>query len=158
IKDAEVLESLERVNTLIVDKTGTLTEGRPKLSRCIPTTEYDEDELLRLAASVEQNSEHPLARSVVEGARERAVKLSSVADFNSVTGGGVHGSVEGKSVLIGKRLLLKEKAVSGLDQLESEADEMQSQGSTVIYVAINQTFAGLIAVSDPIKASTPEAV
>jgi Cu+-exporting ATPase len=158
IKDAEVLEILEKVDTVVVDKTGTLTEGRPKLTECVVTDWVTQDELLRLGASVEQNSEHPLATALVEGAKQRGVQLSDVGDFNSVTGGGVHGVVDGRRVLVGKRPLLAERNVENLEVLDERADELQRQGRTVMFVAIDQTFAGLLAASDPIKSSTPEAV
>ena len=158
IKDAEVLETLEKVDTIVVDKTGTLTEGRPRLTECIPVDSDSNDDLLRMAASVEQQSEHPLARAIVEGARDRDLALSSVDGFDSVTGGGVHGSVEGTKVVIGKRSLLEENGTSNISGLDDRANELQQQGRTVIYVAVGGTFAGLLAVSDPIKESTLEAV
>jgi Cu+-exporting ATPase len=158
IKDAEVLETLEKVDTVVVDKTGTLTEGRPKLTECIPVDSGSDDHLLRVVASLEQQSEHPLARAIVEGAKDRSLDLSSVDDFDSVTGGGVHGSVDGKKVLIGKRSFLEENSTSNLFHLDDRADELQQQGRTVMYVAVDGTFAGLVAVSDPIKQSTTEAV
>ena len=158
VKDAEVLETLEKVDTVVVDKTGTLTEGRPKLTECIPVDSGSDEDLLRMAASLEQQSEHPLARAIVEGARDRDLDLSSVEDFDSITGGGVHGLVDGTKVLIGKRSLLEQNGTSNLSVLDERADEMQEQGRTVIYVAVDGTFAGLIAVSDPIKESTLEAV
>lgn len=158
IKDAEVLESLEKVDTVVVDKTGTLTEGRPKLTETVPAGTFSEEELLRFAAAVEQNSEHPLAHAIVQGAKDRNITLPSVENFNSVTGGGVVGTVEGKSVLIGNRSLLADKAVQNIAALDKRADELQTQGCTVMFVAVDQQFAGLVAVSDPIKQSTPEAV
>ncbi|CAE7764398.1 copA, partial [Symbiodinium microadriaticum] len=132
--------------------------GKPKLTRYLAAESIDQDEMLRLAASVETNSEHPLAHSVTNGAREKHLQLVPVTDFNSITGGGVYGTASGRKVLIGKRSLLEEQNISGLDQLDREANELQHQGSTVMFVAIDGVFAGLIAVSDPIKASTPEAV
>jgi len=158
IKDAEVLETLERVDTVVVDKTGTLTEGRPKLTEAVPAGSFSEEDLLRFAGAVEQNSEHPLAHAIVQGAKERKIILPSVKDFDSVTGGGVHGTVDGRSVLIGKRSLLAERGVQDVGQLDERAEELQTQGRTVMYVAVNSQFAGLVAVSDPIKQSTPEAV
>ncbi len=158
IKDAEVLETLEQVDTLVVDKTGTLTAGRPRLTECLPADRVDEGELLRLAAAVEHSSEHPLARAIVQGAQERDINIASVNDFNSITGGGVEGTVNGKRILIGNRPLLAERKVENRDDLDQRANELQQQGRTVMYVAINGQFAGLLAVSDPIKASTPEAV
>ncbi len=158
VKDAEVLETLEKVDTVVVDKTGTLTEGRPKLTECLPAQSFSEEELLRFAASVEHHSEHPLAHAIVMGAKERGGSLLPVKGFDSVTGGGVHGTVDDKSVLIGKRLLLADKGVQNLAQLDDRADELQQQGRTVMFVAIDQQFAGIVAVADPIKESTPEAV
>jgi Cu+-exporting ATPase len=158
IKDAEVLETLEKVDTVVVDKTGTLTEGRPKLTEAVPVAPLTEDDLLRYAAGVEQNSEHPLARAIVGGAKDRTLTVPAVAGFNSVTGGGVHGTVEGKAVLVGKRSLLAGRGVGNLAALDHRADELQRQGRTVMFVAVDGTFAGLVAVSDPIKESAPEAV
>ena len=158
IKNAEVLETLEKVDTVVVDKTGTLTEGRPKLTECLPAQPFSEEDLLRLAASVEQNSEHPLAHAIVVGAKDRSLSVLAVEEFNSVTGGGVHGTAEGKKVLVGKRSLLASENVQNLAQLDDRADELQKQGRTVMFVAVDQQFAGLVAVSDPIKASSPEAV
>lgn len=158
IKDAEVLETLEKVDTVVVDKTGTLTEGRPKLTEAVPAGSFSEEDLLRFAGAVEQNSEHPLAHAIVEGAKERQITLPPVEDFDSVTGGGVHGTVDGNGVLIGKRSLLAERGVQDVGQLDERADELQTQGRTVMYVAVDGQFAGLVAVSDPIKQSTPEAV
>jgi P-type Cu+ transporter len=158
IKNAEVLETLERVDTVVVDKTGTLTEGRPKLTECLPAQSFSEEDLLRLAASVEQNSEHPLAHAIVVGAKDRGLTLPTVEQFDSVTGGGVHGKVGGKTVVIGKRSLLADRNVQNLALLDNRADELQQQGRTVMYVGLDQQFAGLVAVSDPIKTSTPEAV
>ncbi len=158
IKNAEVLETLEQVDTIVVDKTGTLTEGRPKLTECIPVSSIAEEDLLRFAASVEQNSEHPLAHAIVKGARDRKLNVLKVDEFNSVTGGGVQGTVEGKSVLIGKRLLLADKHVLNLAALDEQADALQQRGHTVMYIAIDQQFAGLVVVADAIKPSTLEAV
>lgn len=158
IKDAEVLESLEKVDTVVVDKTGTLTEGRPKLTECLPAQSFSENDLIRFAASVEQNSEHPLAHAIVVGAKDRNLSVPTVKEFDSVTGGGVHGKVEGKTVLVGKRSLLADKGVQNIAALDDRADELQGQGRTVMYVAVDQQFAGLVAVSDPIKTSTLEAV
>ncbi|MCB9920928.1 MAG: heavy metal translocating P-type ATPase [Planctomycetaceae bacterium] len=158
IKDAEVLEVLEQVDTIIVDKTGTLTEGRPKLTACIPLESVSENELLASAAAVERNSEHPLGRAIVEAARERAIELEAVEEFDSTTGTGVSGSVAGKRVLIGKAAFLADHKVSDIEALTTEAEKLQRDGHTVMFAAIDGRFAGLLAVSDPIKASTPSAV
>jgi P-type Cu+ transporter len=158
IKNAEVLETLEKVDTVVVDKTGTLTEGRPKLTECISAGSVSEDDLLRWAASVEQNSEHPLAHAIVVGAKDRNLSVPAVDQFNSVTGNGVYGTVEGKKTLVGNRSLLEEKNVQHLSTLDERADELQRQGRTVMYIAVDGQLAGLVAVSDPIKGSTAEAV
>lgn len=158
IKDAEVLETLEKVDTVVVDKTGTLTEGRPQLTATIPAESINEEELLKLAASVEANSEHPLARAIVEGARQRGIAVESAEGFESTTGGGVAGKVSGRSVRIGKRDFLAGSNVTGLSSLDEQAEHLQSEGRTVMFVAVEQKFAGVIAVSDPIKEATPEAV
>ncbi len=158
IKNAEVLETLEKVDTVVVDKTGTLTEGRPRLTECLPAANFSEEDLLRLAAGVEQNSEHPLAAAIVTGAKDRQLSVPTVEGFDSVTGGGVHGTVEGRKVLIGRRSLLAEKNVQNLGALDEQAEALQRQGRTVMYIAFDQDFAGLVAVSDPIKESTAEAV
>lgn len=158
IKDAEVLETLEKVDTVVVDKTGTLTEGKPQLTECLPAPSFTEEALLRFAASVEQTSEHPLAAAVVQAARARGIDLSSATDFDSITGGGVHGTVDGKEVLIGKQSLLVDRGVAGTNALDDQADKLQREGRTVMFVAVDRKFAGLLAVSDPIKLSTSEAV
>ncbi len=158
VKNAEVLERLEKVDTVVVDKTGTLTAGRPTLTECLPVTPISEADLLRLAAGVEQNSEHPLARAIVAGATARSMAVPAVADFDSVTGGGARGSVEGRDVLVGKRAWLAEEGVADLAALDDRATALQQQGRTVMHVAVDGQFTGLIAVSDPIKDSTPEAV
>ena len=158
IKDAAVLETLEKVDAVVVDKTGTLTEGKPKLTETIPAPSFSEGDLLRLAASVEQTSEHPLADAIVQAARARGLALSAAMDFDSITGGGVRGMVGGKEVLIGKQPLLVERGVEGIHELDDQADKLQRQGRTVMFVAVDHKFAGLVAVSDPIKESTSEAV
>ncbi|REJ65676.1 MAG: heavy metal translocating P-type ATPase [Planctomycetota bacterium] len=158
IKDAEVLEIMEQVDTIVVDKTGTLTEGRPRLTECIAVDADMEDELLRLAASVEQNSEHPLGRAIVEAAKEREIKLATVDDFESITGGGVLGKIERTAVLIGKPAFLREQGVEDVEALDDRAEKLQREGRTVMFVAVDGLFAGLLAVSDPIKQSTPDAV
>ena len=158
VKNADVLERLEKVDTVIVDKTGTLTSGRPSLTECIPIAPLTDVDLLRMAAGVEQHSEHPLARAIVAGAAARQVAVPTVAHFASTTGGGARGSVDGREVLIGTRAWLAEEQVADLARLDDRADTLQRQGRTVMRVAIDRRFVGLIAVSDPIKASTPEAV
>jgi len=158
VKNAEVLERLEKVDTVVIDKTGTLTAGRPTLTECIPVASMTEVDLLRNAASVEQNSEHPLARAILAGAAAQKIAVPKVAQFDSVTGGGARGSVDGREIMIGKRAWLAEESVADLAALDERANALQLQGRTVMHVAVDRRFAGLIAVSDPIKDSTPEAI
>ncbi len=158
IKNAEVLENMKKVDTLIVDKTGTLTEGKPKLTKTIAASGFEETQLLRMAASVEQNSEHPLASSIVRAAKSSGLKIPVVQDFESVTAAGVMGKVEEQRVLIGKPSFLTDNGISGVDQLLSQAEELQTAGNTVMFVGIGDKAAGILAVSDPIKESTPDAI
>lgn len=158
IRNAEAIEVMEKVTTVVVDKTGTLTEGKPRLTKIVPLSGLSEDELLVAAASVEQNSEHPLAAAIVHGAKDRNAKLQSVADFTSFTGGGVIGKVGGREIAIGKLKFLQERGVTDLESIESKATSLQEEGQTAIFVAINGKAAGILGVSDPIKASTPEAI
>jgi Cu+-exporting ATPase len=158
VKNAEALERLEKVTTLVVDKTGTLTEGKPKLMDILPTGGFDAKEFLRLAASLEQNSEHPLAAAIVQGAKEHSVVFAAVKDFRAVTGGGVLGTVADRAVMIGKPDFLGIEKITGLEPLEASAVKLQEAGKTVMFVAIDGKPAGILAVADPIKATTPEAI
>jgi Cu+-exporting ATPase len=158
IKKAEAMEIMEKVRVLVVDKTGTLTEGRPRLTTIVPADSVTEEELLTVAAAVEQNSEHPLAAAIVNGAKDRGVKLPVVTDFQSTTGGGVTGQVNGRRVLVGKPQFLHAQGIADLGTLEAKAAELQQQGQTVIFVAIDDRAAGIVSVSDPIKESTPAAI
>ncbi|MGI8904932.1 MAG: heavy metal translocating P-type ATPase [Candidatus Sumerlaeaceae bacterium] len=158
IRNAEAIETMEKVTTLIVDKTGTLTEGKPRLTNVVPVSPLSEDELLSITAAVEQNSEHPLASAIVAGARERGVPTQQATDFSSITGGGVSGQIGNSTVLIGKLELLRTKGVMGLESLEQQATQLQSEGHTVMFVSINGAAAGMVSVTDPVKDSTPEAI
>ncbi|OYY73772.1 MAG: copper-translocating P-type ATPase [Gammaproteobacteria bacterium 28-57-27] len=158
VKNAEALERLEKVTTLVVDKTGTLTEGKPKLIDVLPVDGFDAKALLHIAASLEQNSEHPLAAAIVQGAKEQGVELEEVKNFRSVTAGGVLGRVGGRMALIGKPEFLRDEKISGLEALEASAVKLQEEGKTVMYVAIDGKPAGILSVADPIKASTAEAI
>ena len=157
IRNAEALEILEKVTTLVVDKTGTLTEGKPRLVAVVPQTAFDERQLLRLAASLENVSEHPLAAAIVSGARERGVTLVEVTDFESVTGKGVLGTIEGHRVAIGNVKML-ESLPANVDTLKPKADELRRSGQTVMFVAIDGRTAGLVGVADPIKEDAREAI
>jgi Cu+-exporting ATPase len=158
IRNAEAIEILEKITTVVVDKTGTLTEGKPRLTQVFPVNGVTKDELLIAAASVEQNSEHPLAAAIVHGAKERNVKLQAMTDFNSITGGGVVGKIGGREIVVGKLKFLQERNVAGLEILEPKATALQAEGQTAMFVAINGKAAGILTVSDSIKASTPEAI
>lgn len=158
IKHAEALEKLEKVKIIVVDKTGTLTEGKPKLTQVISNEPGKENEILRLAAAVEQNSEHPLATSIIQGAKERSISLPKVKNFQSITGGGVIGNVENHEVVVGKPNFLQKRKIKGITLLQQTALELQKQAHTVIFVAIDGQAVGLITVSDPIKSSTPNAI
>jgi Cu+-exporting ATPase len=158
IKKAEAIEMMEKVRTLIVDKTGTLTEGRPAVIEIIPNDSITADELLAFAAAVEKNSEHPLARAVVEGAIERKITIAPVVDFESTTGGGVIGHVGEHRVAVGKPAFLHAQGVREIETLTKRAADLQASGNGVIFVAIDNRAAGIIAVADPIKDSTPDAI
>ena len=158
IKDAATLERLEKVDTVVVDKTGTLTDGKPCLTEVVSAGGISESEMLGRAASIEQNSEHPLGHAIVQGARDRNIDVLPVERFDSVTGGGVRGQVDGRTVLVGKRAFLEENQVENVAALDEQANDLQRQGRTVMFVAVEKDLAGLLAVSDPIKPSTPEAV
>ena len=157
IRNAEALEILEKVTTIVVDKTGTLTEGKPKLVTIEPQPGIDAATLLRLTASLEHVSEHPLAAAIVAGARERNVDMSEVTNFASVTGKGVTGTVDGRTVAIGN---LKHLEALGIDpgQLKARAEELRREGQTVMFVAVDGRPAGLVGVADPIKPTTHEAI
>ena len=156
-KDAESIEVLRKVDTLVVDKTGTLTEGKPKLTDVVAVKPTDERELLLLAASLERNSEHPLAAAIVAGARERNIELLEPENFNSHTGRGVSGRVDGKQILLGNAKLLEAFEVDAAS-LEEDAKRLRAEGRTAMFVGVDGKAAGLVSMSDPIKESTPEAI
>ena len=158
LKNAEALEQLEKITTLVVDKTGTLTEGKPKLVDVLPTGGFDAKEFLHLAASLEQNSEHPLAAAIVQGAREQGIIFEAVKNFRSVTAGGVLGTVAGRAVMIGKPDFLRNEKITGLEPLEASAVKLQEEDKTTMFVAIDGKPTGILAVADPIKSTTHEAI
>jgi Cu+-exporting ATPase len=157
VRNAEALEVMEKVGTLVVDKTGTLTQGKPKLTTVVPREGFDEATLLRLAASLEQASEHPLAAAIVQGARDKNVEMTRANDFQSVTGKGATARVDGHSVSIGNARLLEDLSID-IRTLVERADQMRTEGQTVMFVAVDGKAAGLIGVADPIKDSTAEAI
>src|SRR3984893_7570232 len=157
IRNAEALERLEKIDTLVVDKTGTLTEGKPKVTAIVPVQNFDENILLRFAASVERSSEHPLAAAIVAAAAERKIDLLAVEDFEAPSGKGVTGVVERRRVALGNAKFFAERGIATA-ALQSEAVRFRSEGGTVIFVAINDVLSGLIAVADPLKPTTRAAL
>ena len=157
IKNAEALERLEKLDTLVVDKTGTLTEGKPKVVSIVPASGFDEAQVLKLAASVEHGSEHPLASAIVAAAAERKLELSRVDDFDAPAGKGVIGKVEGKQIVLGNARFLSELDIDAA-ALGAEAERLRGDGATAIFVAVDGQTAGVIAIADPIKQTTPDAL
>ena len=157
VRNAEALEILEKVDTLVIDKTGTLTEGKPKVETVVAAAGEQEDELVRLAATLEQGSEHPLGAAVIAAARERGLKLSPSEKFESITGRGIRGKVDEKEVAVGNENWFKELGIVD-STLSSRAEELRRNGQTVIFVSVDQRVVGLIGVADPVKPSTPQAI
>ncbi|MBI1620515.1 heavy metal translocating P-type ATPase [Aquamicrobium zhengzhouense] len=157
IKNAEALEHMEKVDTIIVDKTGTLTEGRPAVTAIVPASGFTEEEALRLAASVERASEHPLALAIVRAAEERGIATAPVSDFDSPTGKGAYGTVEGKRIPLGNAKFLAEQGVD-VAPLADEADRLRADGATAIFMGVDGKVAAIFAIADPVKPSTPEAL
>ena len=156
-KNAEAIETLRKVTTLVVDKTGTLTEGKPKLMQVIAVPGMDKDKVLLLAASLEKGSEHPLAAAIIEGAVHQGIRLTDTSNFVSHTGKGVSGEIDGKKVLLGNSSLLEDFKID-TGPLAEHARAMRSEGQTVMFVGIDGEIAGMLAVADPIKETTPEAI
>ena len=157
IRNAEALERLEKIDTLVVDKTGTLTEGKPKVVALRPAQGVSEDELLKLAASLERGSEHPLAAAIVRAAVDRSLALAKVEGFESVSGKGVTGIIDERKVALGNQPMMQAAQID-VGALEGLADELRSDGATAIFAALDGKAAGVIGVADPIKATTPDAV
>ena len=158
IKNAEAIERTEKVNCLLTDKTGTLTAGKPRVTSSIPNSGLDQRQLLEIAGSLEQNSEHPLARAIVDEAKEQGFKLERVDDFESTTGGGVSGRIGNRKALIGKEKFIAERGISIPSDLSSRARELQKKAQTVVWVASDGSVAGILGISDPIKKTTPGAI
>jgi Cu+-exporting ATPase len=157
IRNAESLEIFEKVNTLVVDKTGTFTEGRPRLTEVIPAEGFDATNLLRSVASLEKASEHPLAAAILAGAREKNIELVPVADFQSITGKGVTGTLQSKRIAVGNAAFI-EKLGASSETLHERAEDLRKEGQTVMFVASDGRFAGLIAVADPVRESAVQAI
>ncbi|MFZ5567854.1 MAG: copper-transporting P-type ATPase [Pseudomonadota bacterium] len=156
-RDAAAIENLRKIDTLIIDKTGTLTEGRPVFNRAVATLRFTEREVLRLAASLDQGSEHPLADAIVQAARAQGLTLDKPSQFESSSGIGVRGLIQGQRILLGNTALMQQSGV-GVDGLVPQAEKLRAEGASVMYLAVNGELTGLLAVSDPIKTSTPEAL
>ena len=157
IKNAEALERMEKIDTLVIDKTGTLTEGKPKVTAIVPAAGFNESALLALAAALEKGSEHPLAHAIVEAAKEKGLSLSQAENFDSPVGKGVVGQINGQPVALGNIRLMEDLKIDVSAQ-ESRADELRGNGATVIFIGVGGKPAGLLAIADPIKATTPEAI
>ena len=157
IKNAEALERFEKIDTLIVDKTGTLTEGKPRLVAVLPQPGKEEGEVLRVAASLERGSEHPLAEAIVNGAEERGIVLTEAKEFEAVTGKGVKGKVDGHTVVLGNKAMIEDLGLAAGDLVE-KANQRRDEGETVMFVAIDGAIAGLVSVADPVKETTPDAL
>jgi Cu+-exporting ATPase len=157
IKNAEALERMEKIDTLVVDKTGTLTEGKPKVVAVVAAKGFDQNDVLRLAASVEKASEHPLALAIVTAAQERKLELSPVADFDSPTGKGVVGAVDGRRLTLGNAKFLRELGIA-TSELQPDAERLRLDGATAIFLGIDGKAAAVIAIADPVKATTPAAL
>jgi P-type Cu+ transporter len=157
VKNAEALEILEKVDTLVVDKTGTLTEGRPRVTSVLPVAGWDERQVLRFAATLERGSEHPLAAAILAGAKERGIELGSLTNFQSLTGKGVTGKIDGRSAALGNRALFAEINLA-IGNLEENAKSLGADGQTVMFVAVDDAPIGIIGVADPVKSTTAEAL
>jgi Cu+-exporting ATPase len=157
VRDAAALEVFERVDTLLIDKTGTLTEGKPRVVTIAPRPEWGEAEFLSFCAAIERGSEHPLAASIVAAALERGISIPAVSDFESVTGQGVRGRVEGRAIAVGNRTLMESLGAT-IDTVASEVERLQLDGQTVVYVSIGDAFAGCLGIADPVKATAASAV
>ncbi len=158
IKNAEAIEKAEKITHVLTDKTGTLTEGKPKVMSCISSYGEDEGKLLFMAASLEQSSEHPLARAVIDYAKEKKINLQAVQDFESITGGGIKGKINGQTIILGKQKFIEDQKIAIPDDLKNKAEQLQEKAQTVIWLSVDQKVLGILGIADPIKKSTPEAI
>lgn len=157
IKGGEALETTHKIRTIVFDKTGTITEGRPEVTDVITTAAIDEKSLLQLAASAEKGSEHPLGEAIVRGAEKQGLEIKKVENFNAIPGHGIEVSIDGKQMLLGNRKLMLERKIT-LAQLEGQSDKLASEGKTPMYIAIDNSLAGIIAVADIVKESSAKAI
>ncbi len=158
IKNAESLERSEKITHVLTDKTGTLTEGKPKVSACVPNHGWDEQGLLGMAACIEQSSEHPLARAIIDYAKEKNAKIEPVQNFESVTGGGIKAKLNGQNIILGKQKFFEEEKINIPENLKNESIQLQAKAQTVVWVAVEGKVAGILGISDPIKKTTPQAI
>lgn len=158
IKNAEAIEKSEKITHVLTDKTGTLTEGKPRVTACIPSQGWDEQKLIGIAASIEQSSEHPLARAVIDYAKEKSAKIGSVQDFESVTGGGIKGKLNGQGIILGKQKFIEDQKIDIPGDLRNKSIELQTKAQTVVWVSVDQKVVGVLGISDPVKKTTPEAI
>ncbi len=158
IKNAEAIEKSEKITHVLTDKTGTLTEGKPKVTASVPNQDWDEQGLISMAASIEQSSEHPLARAIIDHAKEKNAKIGSVQDFESVTGGGIKGQWNGQRIILGKQKFLEEEKINLPEGLKKEAAQLQARAQTVVWVAVEQKVVGILGISDPVKKTTAQAI
>ena len=158
IKNAESIEKSEKITHLLTDKTGTLTEGKPKVVTCVPNQGSNEFQLLSMAASIEQSSEHPLSRAIIDYAKEKNSKIDSVQDFESVTGGGLKAKLNGQRIILGKQKFIEDQKIDIPEDLKNKSIELQTKAQTVVWVAVEQKVIGMLGISDPIKKTTPEAI
>jgi Cu+-exporting ATPase len=158
IKNAESIEKSERITHLLTDKTGTLTEGKPRVVTCIPHQDSNESRLLSMAASLEQSSEHPLSRAIIDYATEKSAKIESVQNFESVTGGGIKGNLNGQKIILGKQKLIEDQKISIPENLKAKSIELQAKAQTVVWVAVEGKVIGMLGITDPIKKTTSEAI
>ncbi len=158
IKNAESIEKAEKITHVLTDKTGTLTEGKPKVTACVTSQGWDEQKFMGIAASIEQSSEHPLARAVIEYAKEKNAKIESIQDFESVTGGGIKGKLNGQEIVLGKQKFIEDQKIAISEDLKNKSAQLQEKAQTVVWVAVEQNVIGILGISDPIKKTTPEAI
>ena len=158
IKNAESIEKSEKITHLLIDKTGTLTEGKPKLTACVWHQDSNEFQLLSIAASIEQNSEHPLARAIMDYAKEKNTKIESIQDFESITGGGIKGKLNGQKIILGKQKFIEDQKIDIPQDLKNKSVQLQTKAQTVVWVSVDQKVIGMLGISDPVKKTTPEAI
>ncbi len=158
IKNAEAIEKAEKITHVLIDKTGTLTEGKPKVTACVPSQDWNEQKLIGVAASIEQSSEHPLARAIIDYAKEKNARIEAVGNFESVTGGGIKGNLNGQRIILGKQKFIEDQKIGIPEDLKSRSIQLQAKAQTVVWVALEARVIGMLGISDPVKKTTPQAI